>query len=536
MDLPFLMPVEDVFSISGRGTVATGRMERGVVKVGEEVEIVGLRPNKKTICTGVEMFRKLLDQGQAGDNVGLLLRGIERDGIERGQVICKPGSVKPHTKFEAEAYILTKEEGGRHTPFFANYRPQFYFRTTDVTGTVELPEGTEMVMPGRQPEVRRRADLADRHGGEAPLRHPRGRPNRRRRRRLENHRVRRYSALTRDEAPAGRPFSVWRRVRPTGQPGEPGPRDGHLPRYWTSRRRLLHLPWRRRSHDSLTDLTEGPATLRHRRHPWTARPADGAARAHRTDLAARPHPRPRLDLPRRLRRPRPRQPRGHRDADRRSRDGRPPADFLLGNHDAYVLAYLERPGLVRPRQPLAARLPWAARRRWPPTAFRRRPDAAARRPMAPSSWPSRAEHLDFLEACALRLRIGGYLFVHAGIRPGVPLEAQDRYDLIWIREPFLSLDRRLRLQGRAWPHHRAAARAPPEPHRHRHRRGANRPALLPAARGRRRRAARARRSAPLAGGAGLGLAGATSGSAAKAANALASPGPATYLIGPHAGP
>ncbi|MDN5788946.1 elongation factor Tu [Pseudorhodobacter sp.] len=148
VDQPFLMPVEDVFSISGRGTVATGRIERGVVKVGEELEIVGIRDSKKTVCTGVEMFRKLLDSGEAGDNVGLLLRGVDRDGIERGQVLCKPGSVKPHTKFEAEAYILTKEEGGRHTPFFANYRPQFYFRTTDVTGTVELPEGTEMVMPG----------------------------------------------------------------------------------------------------------------------------------------------------------------------------------------------------------------------------------------------------------------------------------------------------------------------------------------------------------------------------------------------------
>jgi elongation factor Tu len=148
VDQPFLMPVEDVFSISGRGTVATGRIERGVVKVGEELEIVGLRASKKTVCTGVEMFRKLLDQGEAGDNVGLLLRGVDREGIERGQVLCKPGSVKPHTKFEAEAYILTKEEGGRHTPFFANYRPQFYFRTTDVTGTVQLPEGTEMVMPG----------------------------------------------------------------------------------------------------------------------------------------------------------------------------------------------------------------------------------------------------------------------------------------------------------------------------------------------------------------------------------------------------
>ena len=148
VDQPFLMPVEDVFSISGRGTVATGRIERGVIKVGEEMEIVGIRPNQKTTCTGVEMFRKLLDQGEAGDNVGLLLRGIDRDGVERGQVLCKPGSVKPHKKFEAEAYILTKEEGGRHTPFFANYRPQFYFRTTDVTGTVQLPEGTEMVMPG----------------------------------------------------------------------------------------------------------------------------------------------------------------------------------------------------------------------------------------------------------------------------------------------------------------------------------------------------------------------------------------------------
>jgi elongation factor Tu len=148
VDQPFLMPVEDVFSISGRGTVATGRIERGIIKVGEEMEIIGIRDTKKTVCTGVEMFRKLLDQGQAGDNVGLLLRGVDREGIERGQVLCKPGSVKPHTKFEAEAYILTKEEGGRHTPFFANYRPQFYFRTTDVTGTVMLPEGTEMVMPG----------------------------------------------------------------------------------------------------------------------------------------------------------------------------------------------------------------------------------------------------------------------------------------------------------------------------------------------------------------------------------------------------
>ena len=147
-DRPFLLPIEDVFSISGRGTVVTGRVERGIVKVGEEIEIVGIKPTVKTVCTGVEMFRKLLDQGQAGDNVGVLLRGTKREDVERGQVLAKPGSVKPHTKFEAEAYILTKEEGGRHTPFFANYRPQFYFRTTDVTGTVELPEGTEMVMPG----------------------------------------------------------------------------------------------------------------------------------------------------------------------------------------------------------------------------------------------------------------------------------------------------------------------------------------------------------------------------------------------------
>jgi elongation factor Tu len=148
IDQPFLMPVEDVFSISGRGTVATGRVERGIVKVGDEVEIVGIRDTQKTTCTGVEMFRKLLDQGQAGDNVGVLLRGTKRDDIERGQVLCKPGSVTPHTRFKAEAYILTKEEGGRHTPFFTNYRPQFYFRTTDVTGVVTLPTGTEMVRPG----------------------------------------------------------------------------------------------------------------------------------------------------------------------------------------------------------------------------------------------------------------------------------------------------------------------------------------------------------------------------------------------------
>jgi elongation factor Tu len=148
VDGAFLMPIEDVFSISGRGTVVTGRVERGIVKVGEEIEIVGIKPTVKTTCTGVEMFRKLLDQGQAGDNVGVLLRGTKREDVERGQVLAKPGSIKPHTKFECEVYVLSKEEGGRHTPFFNNYRPQFYFRTTDVTGSVQLPEGVEMVMPG----------------------------------------------------------------------------------------------------------------------------------------------------------------------------------------------------------------------------------------------------------------------------------------------------------------------------------------------------------------------------------------------------
>jgi len=148
VDKPFLMPVEDVFSISGRGTVVTGRIDRGIIKVNDEVEIVGLRPTVKTVCTGVEMFRKLLDEGQAGDNVGVLLRGTKREEVERGQVLAKPGSITPHTNFECEVYVLTKEEGGRHTPFFKGYRPQFYFRTTDVTGTIELPQGTEMVMPG----------------------------------------------------------------------------------------------------------------------------------------------------------------------------------------------------------------------------------------------------------------------------------------------------------------------------------------------------------------------------------------------------
>jgi len=153
IDQPFLLPIEDVFSISGRGTVVTGRVERGIVNVGDEIEIVGVKDTQKTTCTGVEMFRKLLDRGEAGDNIGALIRGIDREQVERGQVLCKPGSVKPHTKFTAEAYILTKDEGGRHTPFFTNYRPQFYFRTTDVTGVVSLPAGTEMVMPGDNVEM-----------------------------------------------------------------------------------------------------------------------------------------------------------------------------------------------------------------------------------------------------------------------------------------------------------------------------------------------------------------------------------------------
>jgi elongation factor Tu len=189
IDKDFLMPVEDIFSISGRGTVVTGRIERGIVKVGDEVEIVGIRPTVKKVVTGVEMFKKLLDQGQAGDNVGLLLRGTERKDVERGQVLAKPGSIKPHTKFKAEVYVLTKEEGGRHTPFFNGYRPQFYFRTTDVTGVATAPEGTEMVMPGRQHRDFGRADRADRDGEGSSLRDPRGRPHRRRRHGHRHHRV-----------------------------------------------------------------------------------------------------------------------------------------------------------------------------------------------------------------------------------------------------------------------------------------------------------------------------------------------------------
>ncbi len=179
IDQPFLMPIEDVFSISGRGTVVTGRVERGVVKVGEEVEIVGIKATQKTTVTGVEMFRKLLDQGQAGDNIGALIRGIDRTQVERGQVLAKPGSVTPHTKFVAEAYILTKEEGGRHTPFFANYRPQFYFRTTDVTGVVSLPEGTEMVMPGDNVNINVQLIVPIAMEEKPALRYPRGWPHRR---------------------------------------------------------------------------------------------------------------------------------------------------------------------------------------------------------------------------------------------------------------------------------------------------------------------------------------------------------------------
>jgi elongation factor Tu len=189
IDQPFLMPVEDVFSISGRGTVVTGRVERGIIKVGDEIEIVGIKDTTKTTCTGVEMFRKLLDEGRAGENVGVLLRGTKRDEVERGQVLAKPGSVTPHTKFEAEVYVLSKEEGGRHTPFFKGYRPQFYFRTTDVTGAVELPEGVEMVMPGDnvQMVVTLIAPIAMEEG--LRFRDPRGWPHGRRRRGREDHRV-----------------------------------------------------------------------------------------------------------------------------------------------------------------------------------------------------------------------------------------------------------------------------------------------------------------------------------------------------------
>jgi elongation factor Tu len=180
VDLPFLMPIEDVFSITGRGTVVTGRVERGIVKTGEEIEIVGIKDHDQTTTvTGVEMFRKLLDEAPAGENVGACSRGTKREDVERGQVVCKPGSITPHTEFEAKVYILTKDEGGRHTPFYNNYRPQFYFRTTDVTGVVHSPEGTEMVMPGDNTEMTVEMIQPDRDGGGPALRHPRGRPDRR---------------------------------------------------------------------------------------------------------------------------------------------------------------------------------------------------------------------------------------------------------------------------------------------------------------------------------------------------------------------
>ena len=181
IDQPFLMPVEDVFNIEGRGTVATGRVERGILKKMEEVEIVGIKDTAKTTATDIEMFRKLLDEARAGDNVGVLLRGMKKEDVERGQVIAKPGTIKPHKKFKAEVYVLTKEEGGRHTPFFTNYRPQFYFRTTDVTGSVKLPEGVEMVMPGDNVSVEVELDHADRDGENDSLRDSRRRQNRRRR-------------------------------------------------------------------------------------------------------------------------------------------------------------------------------------------------------------------------------------------------------------------------------------------------------------------------------------------------------------------
>ena len=189
VDKPFLMPIEDVFSISGRGTVVTGRIERGKVKVGEEIEIVGFKPTEKKVVTGVEMFRKLLDAGEAGDNVGVLLRGVEKDDVERGQVLAKPGSIKPHTKFKGEVYVLSKEEGGRHTPFFNGYRPQFYIRTTDVTGTLKLPEGVEMVMPGDNTDDHRRADGAGGARKGRALRDSRRRPHGRRRHGHGDHRI-----------------------------------------------------------------------------------------------------------------------------------------------------------------------------------------------------------------------------------------------------------------------------------------------------------------------------------------------------------
>ena len=209
VDQPFLMPIEDVFSISGRGTVVTGRVERGIVKVGEEVEIVGHQGHGEDhLHRASRCSASCSDQGEAGDNVGVLLRGTKREDVERGQVLCKPGSITPHTKFKAEAYVLTKEEGGRHTPFFSNYRPQFYFRTTDVTGSIKLPEGTEMVMPGDNVAMEVELIAPDRHGEGPALRHPRGRPHRRRRRRRRHHRLKQRGA----ERSAGRLIPWTRRT------------------------------------------------------------------------------------------------------------------------------------------------------------------------------------------------------------------------------------------------------------------------------------------------------------------------------------
>ena len=188
-ELPFLMPIEDIFSISGRGTVVTGRIERGKVKVGEPVEIVGFRETRQTVCTGVEMFKKQLDEGLAGDNAGILLRGTAKEDVERGMVLAKPGSITPHTNFKGSVYVLSKEEGGRHTPFFDGYRPQFYFRTTDVTGSAKLPAGTEMVMPGDNVELEVDAAYSGGHGEGTEVRHPRGRPHRRRRHHQRDHRI-----------------------------------------------------------------------------------------------------------------------------------------------------------------------------------------------------------------------------------------------------------------------------------------------------------------------------------------------------------
>ena len=196
IDLPFLMPIEDIFSISGRGTVVTGRIERGKVKVGEESEIVGFRETRKTVVTGVEMFKKQLDEGLAGDNAGLLLRGIPKEDVERGMVLAKPGSITPHTNFKGEVYVLSKEEGGRHTPFFKGYRPQFYFRTTDVTGVAELPAGTEMVMPGDNVQLDGGADYAGGHGKGPSVRDPRRRPHRGRRHHLGNHQVSEWTVIS----------------------------------------------------------------------------------------------------------------------------------------------------------------------------------------------------------------------------------------------------------------------------------------------------------------------------------------------------